>query len=128
MSNENGTVAVRFVKPNGAFMPGDVAGFDHAIAETLKKKGVAVDPNEKVAAAVGDGQTAVPEGDGKSPEPPKGTSNPDDVEIPENWESEHHLQLIRIAKLLVPDEKSINKERAIEIITTEIERRKANEQ
>lgn len=125
MSNENGTVAVKFLKSNGPFMPGDVAGFEPAIAKVLIAKKIAVDPNATTAEA--STETSAPADTGK-PTGSTPSANPDDVAIPDNWESEHHLQLIALAKKIKPDEKDVNKARAIEIITTEIERRKANEQ
>ncbi|WP_370677634.1 hypothetical protein [Pleomorphomonas sp. PLEO] len=125
MSDEK-LVSVRFVKCHGPYMPGNVAGFDPKIAQALKDKKIAVDPTETA-----DSTAPVEENKAKPPKPPqepKPTVNPDDVEIPEGWGDEHHLQQIALAKKLKPDEPKMDKARAIEIITTEIERRKVNEQ
>lgn len=135
MSNENGLVTIKFLKCLGAYMPGDIAGFTPDAAQSLIKKGIAADTDATETASDPD---SGPGGNGEisggaitsTASNVGGTPiiDPGSVKIPDGWMELHHFKLINIAKHLSPDAKNVDKDVAIAIINTEIERRKANEQ
>jgi hypothetical protein len=113
---------IRFVRSNPPYRPGDVAGFEKQRAEDF----VAA----KIATWDLDG--ALPQEVEVPVEPMKvepRAAEPSDVivDIPEDWESMHHLKLITLAKE-ISGGAVLSKAEAKEIIQEEVERRAAEAQ
>lgn len=108
-------VVVTFVRAHGPYMPKDTAGFPPAVASVLIAKKIAV-PYGAVEQRAPDAPAPVP------------VVPPLEADIPEDWETMHHLPLIALAKQIKPShEGKMTKDEAVEVIKTELERRAAAE-
>lgn len=63
--------------------------------------------------------------DAKKPAEKAETKAEPAVEIPENWETMHHLQKIKLAKTLTGDDSVKTLKEALEVIASEVQRRAA---
>lgn len=104
---DNGLVLVRVLKQFGRNFPGQTAGFEPSLAQTLVGKGLA-------------------EHIGDAPAPASAPA-PAAPEIPSDWKEMHHTRLITLAREIAGADApaDLNKQGAVAIIETELARRAA---
>lgn len=115
LTNDLGLVRMRVIDPYAPYLEGAVAGF--APEEAAKLYGL------KAAVPCDENGSPIPFETGEIENGVEIIDAPFTVEIPDNWESLHALQRVRLAREIKPSEGSMKAAEADEIIRAEIERR-----
>jgi hypothetical protein len=109
-----GLVRMKFTDSPAPYMKGQLAGLDPAQAAQMFRYEMAFPCTET-------GEPINFSGIRKSEQAPAASSN--EVDIPSDWEGNHHLQRIRLAKEIVGSDEPLSVVAADEIIRTELQRR-----
>lgn len=124
-----GLVPMRVVNGFTPHAAGEIAGFPPATAEALYLAGdaVVVDEKGKEVEVKASGTAAKALSGVTTKDVPQPHGEDASVEIPENWESLHHLQQVKLAKAISGRDDIAKKEDALAVIRTEVERRAAEQ-